>query len=136
MSIENGWPVDRDAPSTGLHREHSLYIPAHRHQVPFAFDVLKPSKQTLPISHHRFDDAEHRFGGLFAQPVEFPAPRRLEPMRHLLQRCRAVGWGFWRRGEALLPTEMMARGPHRDQRLDLGRHALLDVALTQIATVG
>ena len=113
-----------------------LMFQLRRHQIPFAFDAFEPSQQTLPISHHRFDDAKHRFGGLFAQRVQLPAPRRLQPMRHLLQRGRRVGRGFRSGGKALFPAHMMARAPHRDQRLDLGRRALLDVALTEIPTVG
>jgi hypothetical protein len=31
---------------------------------------------------------------------------------------------------------MMTRARHRDQRLDLGYHALLDVALTEVPAVG
>ena len=76
----------RDALSAGLHRKHSLDVPTHGHQVPFAADVFQASQQTLAITHHEFDDAEHRFGGLLAQRIELSAPRGLQSMRHLLHR--------------------------------------------------
>lgn len=71
----------RDGGSARLESEHSLDVPAHRHQVPFPFDVPESPQQALSISHHRFDDAEHRFGGLLAQRVQLPASRGLQPMR-------------------------------------------------------
>ena len=135
MLTDAGEASARDALLAGLHREHALDVPTQADQIPFAFDVFQSSKQTLPISHHRFDDPKHRLGGLFSQPVELSAPRGFQPMRHLLQRCRRVGWGFGRGGKALFPADMVARATHCDQRLDL-RRALLDVALTEIATVG
>jgi len=136
MLTDNGEARDRDALSAGLHREHSLDVPTHGHQIPFAFDVFESAQQTLSISHHRCDDAEHRFGCLFAQRVELSAPRRLQPIRHLLQRGRRVGRGVERGGKALFSAHMMASASHRDQRFDLDRRATLDVGLTEIATVG
>ena len=59
--IDNGAASARDALSAGLHCEHSLDVPTHRYQIPFAFDVFESSEQTLPIAHHGFDDAKHRF---------------------------------------------------------------------------
>ncbi len=73
MLTDTGEGSGRDCLLAGLHREHSLDVPAQGHQIPFAFDVFQSSKQTLPIAHHRFDDAKHRFGGLFAQPIELSA---------------------------------------------------------------
>jgi hypothetical protein len=115
-----------------LQGEHSLDVPTHRHQIPFAFDALESAQQILAVSHHRFDDPEHRFGCLFAQPLQLLASRRLQSMCHLLNRTRRLRRGFRSCGKPLLPAHIMRRAPHRDQRLDLGRHALLDVALTQI----
>jgi hypothetical protein len=65
-----------------------------------------------------------------------PRPRRLQPIRHLLQRGCRVGRGFRSGSKALFPAHMMARASHRDQWFDLGRHTLLDVALAQIPIVG
>src|ERR1039458_575420 len=57
-------------------------------------------------------------------------------MRHLLHRRGRLGRGFGSRGKSLSPADMMARAPQRDQRFDLGCLAMLDVGLTEIATVG
>src|SRR5665213_4492199 len=125
----------RDALLAGLHREYSPDVPAHRHQIPFAFDVLETSQQALSIAHHRFDDAEHRFGRLFTQPVQPFTPRGLQPIRHLLQRRRGLRRGFRSGGKALLPAEMMGRAPHRDQRLDSCRLAGLNIRLAEVSVV-
>ena len=53
----NGECRRRDALSAGLQGEHALDVPAHRHQVPLALDVLESPQQTLAIAHYRFDDA-------------------------------------------------------------------------------
>ena len=107
--------------STGLEGEHALDVPTHGHQVPFTFDILKSSQQTLPISHYRFDDAKYRLRCLFTQRVQLSALRSLQPMRHLLQRGRRISGDL---GAAL----MMPCASHRDQGLDLGRSASLDVS--------
>src|SRR5882762_7166325 len=129
-------PSGCDSRSADLHREHSLDVPAHRHQIPFAFDVLQSSQQTLAITHHRFDDAEYWFWCLFAQRIKLSSSRSLQSMRHLLHRRSRVGWGFGSGGKALFPADMMARAPQGDQRFDLRRFGLLDVRLAQIAAVG
>jgi hypothetical protein len=120
--------------SAGLHREHSFDVPAHRHQIPFASHILA-TQQALTIAHHRFDDSEHGLWSLFAQRVEFSSLRRLQPMRHLLHRCRRLGWSFWRDGKALLPADVMAAASHGNQRFDLGPRAVLDVGLTEISAI-
>ena len=68
-SIENREADACDAVSGGLHREHSLDVPAQGHQVPLAFNVFEASQHCLPIAHHRFNDAEHRLRSLLAQGV-------------------------------------------------------------------
>jgi hypothetical protein len=136
MLIDKCTPRGRAELSTGLHREHSFDVPTHRPQIPFASHVLQSPQQTLPISHHRFDDTKHRFGRLLAHSVELSSPRRLQPMRHLLHRCRRLGRRFRSGGKALFPTEVMASAPQGNQRFDLGRRAMLNVGLTEIAVVG
>jgi hypothetical protein len=115
--------------SAGLHREHSFAVAAHRHQIPFASHILA-AQQALTI-----DDSEHGLWSLFAQRVEFSSLRRLQPMRHLLHRCRQLGWSFWRGGKALLPADVMAAASHGNQRFDLGPRAVIDVDLTEISAI-
>ena len=55
-------------------------------------DIVEPAERESTESERRFDDAEHRFRSSFAQGVESPAFRRLQPMRHGLYRRRI----FWR----------------------------------------
>ena|ERR1700730_4464099 len=81
MLIEKYPLSGRDARSADLQCEHSLDVPAHRYQIRFAFDVLQSSQQTLAISHHGFDDVEHRLGCLFAQRIKLSSSRGLQSMR-------------------------------------------------------
>jgi len=106
ISINIERPRDRDGASVGLHREHSLDVPAQGHQIPLAFDVVESSQPALPMGHHRFDDAAHRFRGLFAQPVQLLPARRAQSIRHLLQRRRRVRRGFRSAGKTLLPPQL------------------------------
>ena len=68
--------------SAGAEREHPLDVPCHRNEAPLAADVVEPAQQELAESHHRFDDPEHRFRGLFAQGVEFFALRCPQTVGH------------------------------------------------------
>jgi hypothetical protein len=125
-----------DAPSAGLQPEHSLDVPAHRHQVPFAFDVIESAKQALSVAHDRFDDPEHRFWRVFAQRVEFSSPGCIESVRHPLQRCGGATQRLWSGGEALFPADVMLLTPRSDQGFDFGRLASLDVDLAEVPSVG
>src|ERR1019366_10412303 len=67
-------PIWRHAPavrSAIAERIHPLDVPGHCNEAPLAADIVEPAQQELAESHHRFDDPEHRFRGLFAQSVEF-----------------------------------------------------------------
>ena len=106
MTIDQGETESRGVLSTGLHREHPLDVPAHRHQIPFAFDAFESSQQTLPITHHRFDDPGHRFRRLLSKPVgcELSIKR---PREFRIVRCNAVP----RHSEPGLPS-VMKDSPH------------------------
>ena len=54
---------------------HPLDVPGHSNQAPLATDAIEPAQQELSETHHRFDDAEYRLRGLFAQTVELFALR-------------------------------------------------------------
>ena len=105
-----GFVRRRVPPSGGGEGEYSLYVPGHGHKAPLAAHVFEPPQRKLAESEHRFDDAEHRFRRLFAQGVESPALRRLQPIRHGFDRRRI----FRRRRhrlEALLQRQMMRLTP-------------------------
>jgi hypothetical protein len=60
------------------------------------------------VAHHRFDDTEHGFRRLLAQPAEFSACRSLKPMCHLLhRRCR--GWRRFGGGSKNPVSRLIAR---------------------------
>src|SRR5688572_32698828 len=61
---ENARNTCVSSPSQPTQREHASDVPAHRHQIPLAFGALKAPQQELAETHHRFDDSEHRLGGL------------------------------------------------------------------------
>lgn len=41
--------------SSEAQREHPSDVPAHRHEIPFAFDMVEAAQQELVEPHHRFD---------------------------------------------------------------------------------
>ena len=47
--------------SGGLQGEHPLHVPGQGDQAPFPFDLVEAAQVELSESHHRLDDAEHRF---------------------------------------------------------------------------
>jgi hypothetical protein len=51
----------------------------------------RAAQRKLTESERPFDDAKHRFRGLFAQSIDLPAFRRLQPKRHRLDRRRIPG---------------------------------------------
>src|SRR6202049_5400906 len=67
-------------------RKHSLEVPGHGDKAPLAANLVETAQQELAKAHHRFDDAEHRFGGLFAQAVKLLALRSAQAPRHPLGR--------------------------------------------------
>src|SRR5450631_4659144 len=138
MGIVTGWFEGRggNARSGGLQPEHSLDIPAHRDQVPFAFDVLESTKQALSIAHDRFDDPEHRFWRVLAHRVEFSSAWCLEPVRHPLQGRGRARQSPWSGGEALFPAGVVLLAPRSDQWFDLGCLTALDVDLAKIPRIG
>jgi len=88
--------------------------------------LSSPRIEKLTESEHEFDDAEHRFRRLFAQGIGRPAFRRLQPMRHRLDRRRIV-----RRGRRLFET--LARGGM--MRLMAHRNHGLIPAFSQASTL-
>ena len=50
--------------------EQPLHVVGHGHQVPLAADIVEAAEQELAEPQYRFDDAEHRLGGLLAQGIE------------------------------------------------------------------
>jgi hypothetical protein len=56
----------RFASRLGAKGEQALHVPGHGHKTPFAANLVDSAQQELPETHHRFDDAEHRLGNLFA----------------------------------------------------------------------
>jgi hypothetical protein len=103
--------------------------------MPFASDLVQAAQEELPKSHHRLDDAEHRFNCLLAQCVQRTPGFRLQAMHHGLQRRGIIGQ---RRRFAVpfAPTRMMRLARHRDQRRHLRGLARQDVLLAAIASVG
>src|SRR5450830_1853171 len=123
------------ASSVGAEGEHPLDVPCHGHEAPLAAHLVEPAQQELAESEYRFDDAEHRFRGLFAQSIELPAFWRFQPMRHGLDRR----WVFRRGrciGEAFGQGWMMRLSAHGDQRLDPCRLAGRHIPRAEIAGIG
>ena len=85
-------------------------------------------------SQRRFDDPEHRLRHLLAQHVKRPARRRLQPMRHRLDR-RWILRRFRRRLEAFGQRRMIRLTAHGDQRFDPRLVASRDVRRAEIAGI-
>ena len=60
LDLQDVEKAQRAAGSAGLQREHALEVPAHRHQVPLAFDVAESSQEKLPVNRRAILT---RFGG-------------------------------------------------------------------------
>ncbi len=106
----------------------------HGHETPLAANLLEAAQRELTEPERKFDDAEHRFWRVFVQGVERSAPRRLQPMRHRLDR-RQVFRRFGRRREALAQRRVMRLSAHRDHRLDARLFASLDIGRAEITRV-
>src|SRR3954464_9561261 len=52
---------------SGCEGEQPLHVVGHGHEVPLAADVIEATEQELAEAERRFDDAEHRLGGVLAQ---------------------------------------------------------------------
>jgi hypothetical protein len=61
------------ASSGGVEDEHPFDVPGHSHEAPLAAHLVEPAERELTESEHRFDDAKHRFRGLFAESIDLPA---------------------------------------------------------------
>src|SRR5271163_2911279 len=61
-------------------------VPGHGNEAPFAAHAIEAAQGKLTESQRRFNDPEHRLRDLLAQRVKRPACRRLQPMRHGLDR--------------------------------------------------
>src|ERR1700693_3118213 len=88
--------------SAEAERIHSLDVPGHGDEAPLAADAIEPAQQELAESHHRFDDAEHRFRGLRAKTIALFARGRPQTPSHGFERRRI----FRRRrrgGKSLVP---------------------------------
>src|ERR1700757_3168132 len=70
--------------SPGIESKDPFDVPGHRHQAPFAADLVEPAQQELAKAQNRFDDAEHRLRRVFSPGVELLA----------FGRGQAVGHGF------------------------------------------
>src|SRR5271156_4986115 len=80
----------RAAGSGGAEREHPLHVPGHGDEAPLTTNIIDPAQQKLAEPHHRFDDPEYRFRGLFAQSIKLFAVGRLQTVGHGLDRRRVV----------------------------------------------
>ncbi len=114
--------------------EHPLDVPDHGDEAPFAARAREAAQRKLTESQRRFDDPEHRLRHLLAQRVKRPACRRLQPMRHRLDR-RWILRRFRRRLEELGQRWMMRLTAHGDQRFDPRLVASRDVRRAEIARI-
>src|SRR6267378_8174600 len=123
------------AGSAGAERKHPLHVPGHCNEAPLTADIVEPAQQELTESHHRFDDPEHRFRGLFAQGVEFFALWCPQTVGHGLD-GRRVFRRRRRSGKPLAQGLMMWLTAECNQRLDFGGLAERHIGLAEIAIVG
>src|SRR6202158_3883550 len=74
--------------SAAAEHKHSLDVPGHGDEAPLAANLVEAAQQELAESHHRFDDAKHRFRGLLARTIDFFALRCPQTPSHDFERCR------------------------------------------------
>jgi len=95
----------------------ALKIESQTDQAPFAGGGQFPAQGELAGAQHLLDDADHRFNGAFARPVDRFAQRGLEFVGHLDLGTRVLGWWIEQGREPLLPARMMGITSRRDVRL-------------------
>jgi len=96
----------------------ALEIEGQTDQAPLESLGQFPAQGELAEAHHLFDDADHRFDGAFACPIDRFAQRSLELVRHLDLRARVRRRRIGQRSETLLPAGMMGITTRRDGGLD------------------
>src|SRR5438105_2460650 len=96
----------------------ALEIEGQTNSTPLTGSCLNTSQRELAETEHLFDDADHRFNGAFAYPIDGFAQGRPELVGHFyLDACVLRRWS--RQGcETLLPTGMMGITPRGDVGLD------------------
>src|SRR5512136_3456775 len=120
--------------SGGGQHEHSLDVPGHGDEAPFAAHGFEAAERKLAEAHHRFDDPEHRLGRLLAKRIELSPFGRLQPMCVRLDR-RRLPRRRRRLCKAFVERRMMRLTAHGDDRLDARLLAGVDVVLAEIARV-
>src|SRR5205807_6229500 len=85
----------------------ALQIESQTDQTPLASSSLGPTERELAEAQHLLDDADHRFDGAFASPVDGFAQCCLKLVGHLDQGARVLRRRTRQRRETLLPTRMM-----------------------------
>src|SRR5260370_22979922 len=85
----------------------ALEIESQTDQAPLASGGLNPAQRELAKAEYLFDDANHRFDGAFACPVDRFAQRSSELVGHLDLRTGILRRWIWQGREALLPTWMV-----------------------------
>jgi hypothetical protein len=97
----------------------ALEIEGQTDQTPLARGGQFPAQGELAEAQHLLDDADHRFDGAFARPIDRFAQRGLELVGHLDQGARVLGRRIGQRREPLLPAGMMGITTRRDGGLDV-----------------
>src|SRR2546428_2588949 len=92
----------------------ALKIESQTDQTPLASSRLGPTQRELAEAQHLLDDADHRFDGAFASPVDGFAQGCLELVGHLDQGARVLRWRSRQWRETLVPTGMMGLTARRD----------------------
>src|SRR5450759_452798 len=85
----------------------ALEIESQTDQTPLTSSSLDTTERELAEAQHLLDDADHRFDGAFARPVDGFAQRCLELVGHLDQGARVLRRRIRQWRETLLPTRMM-----------------------------
>ena len=127
-----------DQPESPLHaREgvHALHIPRRQTKLHSPRTAGNTAERESPESRRAFDQSEHRLDRAFAQRVPLAPASGLQAMAHGRRR-RRLTWRWRRLGEAIEGRAVMGFAAERDQRLDLGSRAGVDVVLAGIPGIG
>src|SRR5437660_9248279 len=96
----------------------ALEIEGQTDQTPLARRRRDPPQGKLAEAEDLFDDADHRFDGTFACPVDRFTKRGPELVGHFDLRARVLRWRVRQWRGALLPTGMVGITTGRDVGLD------------------
>src|SRR6266699_2427073 len=113
----------------------ALEIEGQTDQTPLACGGQFTTQGELAEAQHLLDDADHRFDGAFASPIDRFAQSRLELVGYFDQGARVLGGRVGQRRETLLPAAMMGITTSSDVGLNISLRTSSQRRRSKVASI-